>query len=345
MFIRFIYLIGWYDIFQGSTLEAFHIYKQQNPLTFLFMNPYGHCSPKESQVDYPRNTEHLKVTSCFYFFKTIDNEHSYTSKLNTTTSSSAPLLHTPTASYKSITLYVMGPSYISYGSKKGNYWVTMDDFLPTNIVPLYLQHDATLNLNKSSISGSFDYLYNSSNPMPTIGGPNFANCGPWDQSALEKSRSDQLIFTSQAFPQEFALLGKLKAKLFVSSNATDTDFVVKITDVYPDGKSMLLYDGVQRMRWRDTRTEPHLMVPGQVYEIEVDCWSIAYILNTEHRLRVTITSSNYPRYDVNPNNGLPLTEKGPLLNAKNSVYFGDERASRVEFPFVDINALYAAKIA
>jgi len=119
----------------------------------------------------------------------------------------------------------------------------------------------------------------------------------------------------------------------------DTDFVVSVNDVYPDGQSVQIRYGVVRMRWNTNAQTPSLLTPGQTYVATVDLWSTCQILNVGHKLRVTVTSSSTPSYTVNPNNGKSLAEGGTSNPAKNTVYLGGNSASYIELPLVSVSAL------
>lgn len=128
--------------------------------------------------------------------------------------------------------------------------------------------------------------------------------------------------------------------LFVSSNCTDTDFTVKVTDVYPDGQnSILVTDSVMRMRWRDSISKVNLMVPGEIYQITIDLWHICYIFNQEHRIRIAVSSSNYPKISANRNNGKLVIQEGPFINALNTLYVGGNTTSYVRVPLVTLDQI------
>lgn len=146
------------------------------------------------------------------------------------------------------------------------------------------------------------------------------------------------MFTSAPFTADTALVGSIQVQLLVMTNATDTDFVVRVTDAYPDAQtSMLLTDNVVRMRWRDGDVIETPTTPNKPYLITLKMWELAYVFNIGHALRVSITSSNYPRYSVNPNNGLPVVANGTILVASNSIILG--QSSFVSIPTVPISAL------
>eukprot|EP00003_Mantamonas_plastica_P005884 TRINITY_DN147_c0_g1_i6.p1 TRINITY_DN147_c0_g1~~TRINITY_DN147_c0_g1_i6.p1 ORF type:complete len:156 (-),score=54.12 TRINITY_DN147_c0_g1_i6:136-603(-) len=143
-----------------------------------------------------------------------------------------------------------------------------------------------------------------------------------------------MLFKTQPFTSVTPLCGNIKATLYVSSDRVDTDFMIKATDVYPTGESMLLGDMPIRMRWRNSRTAPELMENGKIYEIEIEMWMTTYIFNPGHVLQIAISSSNYPRYSANPNNGKMVIDGGELLVAKNTVYVGGATPSKITIPVV-----------
>ena len=120
-------------------------------------------------------------------------------------------------------------------------------------------------------------------------------CGPLDQSEVD-TRDDVLTFTTPLYEDELALTGPLTAVLYVSSDCIDTDFTVKISDVYPTGEVRLIQDSALRMRWREKGLEPVYMEQGQIYEIEMTLWNTSYVIAPGHAIRFSVSSSNYPRY-------------------------------------------------
>jgi putative CocE/NonD family hydrolase len=245
---------------------------------------------------------------------------------------------------KNVTFYVMGDDE---SSAPGQYWTTVDDFptfVPTHY---YLNGDYSLSTTAPTGQESTTYVYDPANPVQTIGGNNLEiACGPLDQRPIEKQeREDVLIFTSDVLTQPLAITGPLFANLFVSSNTTDTDFVVKLIDVYPAnssnsalaGSSILVADGIVRMRWRDAPiiNVPQPITPGQVYNVQVSLWNTSYIFAEGHRVRVHVTSSNWPRFKPNPNTGLPVAQTGPNVTAANTVYMSAAYPSSFIMPVVD----------
>src|SRR5207248_8163352 len=143
------------------------------------------------------------------------------------------------------------------------------------------------------------YQYDPKRPVPTVGGAELgADIGPKDQRKVE-TRPDVLLFTTEALAEPLEVTGRILATLYVSSDCPDTDFTVKLTDVYPDGRSMLVTDGIQRARFRQSLHHEKFLEPGKVYELDVDLWSTSLIFNRGHRLRVAVSSSNAPRFEPN----------------------------------------------
>ncbi|MGI8649914.1 MAG: CocE/NonD family hydrolase, partial [Rubrobacter sp.] len=188
--------------------------------------------------------------------------------------------------------------------------------------------------------GSVEYDYDPLHPVPTLGGQTLLapvyGAGPMDQRPIE-SRPDVLVFTSEPLEKDLTILGPVHATLFAASSAPDTDFVVRLTDVHPDGRSIILTDGIVRASAREsysasqtiTPTEPSLIEPGRAYEYSVDMWATAVALVAGHRLRVHVTSSCSPRWDRNPNTGGSGFDSGDATVAQQRVLFGAERPSRV----------------
>ncbi len=202
----------------------------------------------------------------------------------------------------------------------------------------YLRSDGTLSHNfpmHKDPSISFDYDPRS--PVPTMGGRNlYIPSGARDQAPVE-NRSDVLIYTTAELKEDVEVSGKVKVVLHASSNRTDTDFVAKLTDVYPDGRSILILDSVIRARYRDSLINEKLLHPGQRYELTIDLGDTSQLFKAGHRIRVDISSSNFPIRDRNPNTGHALyliDTPDDLLVATNTIYHQFEHPSYVELPIV-----------
>lgn len=244
-------------------------------------------------------------------------------------------------------MYVMGAEE---NGAPGQYWTTLPavpDHTPT---PFYLAPGGVL-ADTAPAAGSppAAFTYDPANPVPSHGGDNLLiGCGPQDQRPVE-GRPDVLIFTTPPLTSAVALSGPLVAELFVGTNVTDTDVVIKLIDVYPTdskvgkyaGTSTLVADGIARLRWRDfpATAIPQLLSgdPSVVVPVTVGAWNTTYIFAPGHQMRVHVTSSNYPRFLPNPNNGLPVAVQGtgPNVTAHTTVQLGGAYPSRIILPVVD----------
>ena len=189
-------------------------------------------------------------------------------------------------------------------------------------------------------AGSDRYDYDPMHPVPTLGGStcctedtNPVSMGPRDQRPNEY-RSDVLCYTSEPLTEPLEATGPVRAVLYVSSSAPDTDFAVKLVDVRPDGFAMNVAQGILRARYRNGFERPELMEPGSVYRIEVDLWSTSVCFMPGHRIRLEVTSSNFPQFDRNPNTGHDFGVDAELAVARQTVHHGAERPSCVLLPVV-----------
>jgi putative CocE/NonD family hydrolase len=247
----------------------------------------------------------------------------------------------------------------------GGCWIAGDDWpLPqTRFVPYYLHGDGCLSTEPPPANASpLSYDYDPDDPVPTIGGaltsgrPVFDG-GAFDQREDERfygckrpglplaARRDVLVFETPPLTEDVAVVGPITIMLHVSSNCIDTDFTAKLIDVhpgnpdYPQGYAMNLSDGILRCRYRNSWEQAQWMTPGAVYEIEIEPYATSNIFKSGHRIRLDISSSNFPRYDVNTNTGEPEGRARRKQIAVNTVYVDHERASHVVLPIVPLGAL------
>jgi len=157
---------------------------------------------------------------------------------------------------------------------------------------------------------------------------------------LLKDRPDVLAFETDPLEDDTEVTGEVSVKLWVSSTAVDTDITVKLIDVYPesddypDGYHLNLTDTIRRMRYRNSWTEPAMMTPGEPVEVTITMWPVSNVFKKGHRIRVDISSSNFPRFDVNPNTGEPVGRHTKMIRADNTIYTSADLASRVILPII-----------
>ena len=203
--------------------------------------------------------------------------------------------------------------------------------------PYYLHGDGTLSPQAPVEEPPLSYDYDPADPVLTLGGCEWVNypSGPFDQRPLD-SRDDILRFESAPLDGDLEVTGQIVVRLFASSTAPDTDFTAKLIDVHPDGTAYNLCDGILRARYRESLERPTLMQPGEVYEFEIDLWSTSNLFRRGHRIRLDVSSSNFPRFDANPNTGAERFSEadGELRVASNTVYFERDRPSHVVLPVI-----------
>jgi predicted acyl esterase len=179
-----------------------------------------------------------------------------------------------------------------------------------------------------------EYTFDPENPCPTVGGRNLTlPKGPMNQNRIE-SRSDILNFTTPPLKRPVEVTGRIAATVFMASSAVDTDLSVRFCDVYPGGESYLMAEGMLRLRLRDSIEVESLLAPGKIYEVTVDCWCTSVIVNRGHRIRVTVTSSNFPRFDRNPGTGKVWRAGCPSVRQANRIYCDPKYPSRILLPVV-----------
>ena len=145
-----------------------------------------------------------------------------------------------------------------------------------------------------------------------------------------EGRPDVLVYTTQRLQRDLRVVGPVKVVLYVSTSARDTDFTAKLVDVFPDGRARILTDGILRLRYRKSLERAELAVPGEIEEITIDAGETATVFLKGHRVRVEVSSSNFPKFDRNANTGGSIADETRLLRANQKVYHGGARGSRVE---------------
>jgi len=201
--------------------------------------------------------------------------------------------------------------------------------------------DGTLS-TKQMVQGSEDvYCYDPHNPVLTISG--FAidpkqqgNPGPYDQREIEK-REDVLCYTTAPLEHPVEVTGPIELVLYVSSSACDTDFTGKLVDVHPDGRAERLTDGILRARYRESLEQPVLMEPDYIYELHIDLGATSNVFLAGHRIRLEVSSSNFPRFDRNSNTGgtIATEQAEDFVPAINHVHHNEAYPSHVILPIIE----------
>lgn len=311
---------GWYDTFIKGTIEGF-VSRQENGgegakgTQKLLIGPWDHYWPKETaygdftlpeagkQIPYP-------ITTVDWF--------DYHMKGTATGIEQLP----------AVMYYVMGP--FDGAPSSGNVWKTSDKWpVASEPLLLYLTADGALSQNQPSARDTIYYKVDSANPVPTLGGRNlFLASGPVDQRSIE-ARDDVKVFTSEPLGQDLEITGELLAKITFESDCCDGDIALRLTDVYPDGRSILIADGL-------TRTAHATPYDARITtrQLEVDLWSTSIVIAKGHQIRLSVAGSNFPKYEINRHVGLTGANTPEHKVAQNSIDVGGELPSVLILPVV-----------
>jgi len=243
--------------------------------------------------------------------------------------------------------------------RHGGHWRDEDTFPleRTQFTPFYLHADGGLTPQRAEGKLSqTTFRFDPANPVPTIGGNlssvgGILEAGGFDQRCRANTlfardqlplseRRDVLVFQTEPLQEDVEVTGPLVVNLFVSSSAVDTDFTAKLIDVYPRsadyplGFDLNIGDSIRRMRYRNSLEKAELMEPGKIYPVAIHLYPTANVFARGHRIRIDVSSSNFPRFDVNPNSGEPLQQHRRMLPADNTVYHDAEQDSHVLLPVI-----------
>ena len=347
---------GWYDSYAGGTVHNYNeLSRRLESDVHLLMGPWTHGGNTRSyagHVEFGRDAaipdfyDHFHLRWFDHYLKDITAER-----------------------FAKVMVFVMGTGN---GEKDendrlyhGGYWLESATWplAETDFTPYYLHPDSSLRREAPKVAASSTtYTFDPDNPVQTIGG-SFSSTSPvfepgaYDQREADavfgatlpylplKSRDDVLVFQTAPLETDVTVIGPIKVRLFVASTAVDTDFTAKLVDVYPPtadfptGFDMNITDGILRARYRDRPDRQEMMSPGEIYEIEITPFPTANVFKKGHRIRIDVSSSNFPRFDVNSNTGEPLGKNRRRIKADNTVYHDAARASHIVLPVVPTNIL------
>ncbi len=315
---------GWYDVHLAATLQDFENISRYAPPhvrnnSRIIVGPWAHAMP--GRHDAPRdNGESQDMTvlqSMFHFewwdywLKDLDSE----------------FMHQPP-----VKIFVMGDwqwRYEDHWPLKRTQWKKL--YLHSKGDANSIDGDGTVSFHPPGRETPDGFDYDPHDPVPTRGGCKLLSpSGSLPQNEVEE-REDVLVYTSDVLERDLEVTGPLKAVLYAESSAVDTDFTAKLVDVYPDGKAVLINDGILRARFRNGLYDPALIEPGEVYRYEIDLWATSNVFIKGHRIRVEVSSSNFPRYDRNSNRG---GRPGEPMVAHQVVYHDKKRPSHLVLPVI-----------
>ena len=325
---------GWYDIFLGGTIRNYSGMREHGATPEarqgqrLIIGPWQHAWPPNNvvgEVNYGLSSTALAVDIDGLQLKWFD--YWLKGKQN-------GVLEEPP-----VRLFVMGE----------NRWRSENEWplARTQYTKYYLHSDGKANSLHGDGSLSPQpprsepadvYVSDPRNPVPTKGGglccwPAELPGGAHDQRAIE-ARPDVLVYTTAVLEREVEVTGPVTLTLFAATSAVDTDFTGKLVDVHPDGFARNLTDGILRARYRESRTQGTLLKPGEVYAYTIDLWATSNVFKAGHRIRLEIASSNFPRFDRNPQTGEQSREATRVDPALQQVFHDDRRPSHVVLPII-----------
>ena len=311
---------GWFDIFLPGTIDGFvgvrkhGANERARSLTRMVIGPWGHGpSRKYGDLDFGPDADRA-------LFDYETRWHDFHLKgVKNGIDTDAP-----------VQIFYMGV----------NKWRGEQDWpVPgTTATPWYLQPGGKLApAAPSAGEASTTYRYDPNDPVPTTGGNNCCGsptiAGPVDQKPLD-GRKDIVRFTSDALKEPVTIAGPVAMDLHATTDGKDTDWMVKLVDVYPDGKAYPMAEGILRARYREGLDKPAMLTPGQAYRYTVDMIGTAVVFQPGHRIRVDITSSNFPQFDRNLNTGDPLGKGTQPRVAQQTIHHSAARPSAIILPVV-----------
>jgi uncharacterized protein len=359
--IPMMHVTGWYDSYTiGSIKNYAALAKLKKSTERLLVGPWMHgrnTTSASGEIEFGPNAA-IKDFPTGLHLRWFD--HFLKGKDSLTSDDQAP-----------VKLFVMGTGDGHEDANEklfhGGFWTTARAWpLPqTQFTAWYLHGDGTLSPEMPAANDSpTTYTFDPRHPVPTIGGSfssqrGLVAAGGWDQREREfkgdpqkgflgstppylplKAREDVLVFQSTPLAEDTAVIGPIEITLYAASSAIDTDFTAKLIDAYPPGKDypvgfdLNITDGIIRGRYRNSPEKQEFMKPGEVYKFRIEPFPTANVFKKGHRIRLDISSSNFPRFDVNPNTGEPLGMDRRMVAADNTVYHDVKYPSQIVLPLV-----------
>jgi putative CocE/NonD family hydrolase len=312
---------GWYDNYVESDLDAYATLHKQSNVNRIVIGPWSHnVNTAIPGTDFGRDSQiPFRKTQFEWFDQWLKDKD-------------VPLLSKPP-----LRIFVMGT----------NQWRDETEWPPhgTRFTKFYLESaghansldgDGLLSAVPPKNSRPDIFVFDPHNPVPTRGGavccnPKIIPWGPVDQRPVEK-RVDVLVYSTPALTEDLEVTGPISVVLYAASTATDTDFSAKLVDVFPNGMARNLTDGLLRARYRKSLSKPELLKPGQVTEFKIDAGVTSNVFQKGHRVRIEISSSNFPRFDRNPNTGRPIADETELRLATQTIHHDYRHESYVLLP-------------
>ena len=326
-----LHITAWYDIFLGGSLRNYLGLKagagteeaRKNQRLVVVIGGHAGDGRKIGEVDFGPEAEKFNEDEIIlrwydYLLKGVQNDF---------------------ATSKPVRIFVMGT----------NQWRDEADwplarakatkfFLHSKGGANSVRGDGSLSTTAPGNEPSDKFTYDPAKPVPTVGGPLCCDTehlapGPRDQRKVE-DRDDVVVYSTPPLDRDLEVTGQVHLEFFASSSAVDTDFTAKLVDVLPDGTAINLTEGILRARYRDSQATPTLLIPGKVVPFSIDLWATSNVFRTGHRLRLGVSSSNFPRFDRNLNTGELAANSAKWTTARNTILHDKAHPSALTLPIV-----------
>jgi putative CocE/NonD family hydrolase len=311
---------GWFDNFVEGDLDAYQVLSKNSGVDRILIGPWPHnMSIKFAGVDFGADSfVPLRGLQMQWFDQFLKGQDT-------------PLLSKPP-----VRIFVMGV----------NRWRDEREWPPrARLKWFYLESrghanslagDGKLDSRGPGARAADRFVFDPRDPVPTMGGaiccnPKVFPWGPMDQRAVEK-RPDVLVYTTAPLKSDVEVIGPVRVVLYAATSARDTDFTAKLVDVFPDGRAQNLTDGILRLRYRKSLEKAQLIRPGEIAKLTIDAGVTGNVFQKGHRIRMEISSSNFPRFDRNPNTGGSIADETQLRQASQTIYHDAEHPSHVLLP-------------
>jgi len=316
---------GWYDLFTDEQLRDFMLVRQHGQPkvkadTKIIVGPWNHTMANPNQKNYGI------VVPALYLTESLNQWFDYALKGEANGwQDRAP-----------VRIFVLGE----------NVWRDEQEWPLDRAVstPYYLHSggeantsagDGALSTRMPAAEAADMFSYDPQVPVPTVGGSNLGpqESGPADQQEVE-ARQDVLVYSTEPLAEPVEITGPAMLTLYASSDAPDTDFTGKLVDVFPDGRALILCEGILRARYRNGMDKAALLDPGEIYEFTISLGNTSVLFGAGHRIRLEVSSSNFPRYDRNPNTGTEIATETHTRVANQKIFHDAEHPSHLTLPVV-----------
>jgi uncharacterized protein len=341
---------GWYDSWgaQVANLNYVELSKAKHSLQRLIVGPWIHSSENRDFAGQAQFTEDAALDLWAFHLRWFDH---WLKGIDNGVDREPP-----------VRIYVMGGGDAHKTAEGrifvGGHWRDEREWplARTQATPYYLHSGGLLSPNKPAGYIPIHYLFDPRNPVPTLGGNISSQGAIMFQGAADQrctpdfwlcsgsrplsARNDVLVFQTSPLADNIEVTGRLIVKLWAASNSLDTDFTAKLIDVYPPnhdfpgGVDLNIADSIVRARYRSGFGKAELLKPGQPYEFTIEMYPTSLVFARGHRIRLDISSSNFPRFDINPNTGEALNNNRRWQIAENTIYLDAQHASRIVLPVI-----------